>query len=31
MGYPRILEELVSYLRKLTGVGDKTAERLALS
>lgn len=31
MGYPRILEELVSYLRKLPGVGDKTAERLALS
>lgn len=31
MGYPRILEELISYLRKLPGVGDKTAERLALS
>lgn len=31
MGYPRILDELISYLRKLAGVGDKTAERLALS
>lgn len=31
MGYPRILEELISYLRKLPGVGEKTAERLALS
>lgn len=31
MGYPRILEELISCLRKLPGVGEKTAERLALS
>jgi len=31
MGYPRILEELINYLRKLPGVGEKTAERLALS
>lgn len=31
MGYPRILEELINYLRKLPGVGEKTAERLALA
>lgn len=31
MGYPRVLEELINYLRKLPGVGEKTAERLALS
>jgi len=31
MGYPKVLEELISYLRKLPGVGEKTAERLALS
>lgn len=31
MGYPKTLEELISYLRKLPGVGEKTAERLALS
>ena len=31
MGYPKILEELINYLRKLPGVGDKTAERLSLS
>lgn len=31
MGYPNILDELINYLRKLPGVGEKTAERLALS
>lgn len=31
MGYPKILEELINYLRKLPGVGEKTAERLSLS
>ena len=31
MGYPKILEELINYLKKLPGVGEKTAERLALS
>ena len=31
MGYPKILDELINHLRKLSGVGDKTAERLALS
>lgn len=31
MGYPKILEELINNFRKLSGVGEKTAERLALS
>lgn len=31
MIYPSILEELINYLKKLPGVGEKTAERLALS
>ncbi len=31
MIYPSILEELINYLKKLSGVGEKTAERLALS
>jgi len=31
MGYPRFLDELINFLRKLPGVGGKTAERLALS
>ena len=31
MGYPKFLEELINYLRKLPGVGEKTAERLSLS
>ncbi len=31
MIYPKVLEELINYLKKLSGVGEKTAERLALS
>lgn len=31
MGYPRILEQLISYFRKLPGVGEKSAERYALA
>lgn len=31
MGYPRFLDELINFLKKLPGVGGKTAERLALS
>ena len=31
MIYPKILEELINYFKKLPGVGEKTAERLALS
>jgi len=31
MIYPKILEELIEYLKKLPGVGEKSAERLALS
>ena len=29
--YPKTLESLINYLKRLPGVGDKTAERLALS
>ena len=31
MVYPKILEELIEYFKKLPGVGEKSAERLALS
>lgn len=31
MIYPKSLEKLVSYLKKLPGVGEKSAERMALS
>ena len=31
MIYPKVLEELINYLKKLPGVGEKSAERLALS
>lgn len=31
MGYPRDLEALISYFRKLPGVGEKSAERYALA
>ena len=31
MIYPKILEELIEYFKKLTGIGEKSAERLALS
>jgi len=31
MIYPKSLEELILYFRKLPGIGEKTAERLALS
>lgn len=31
MIYPKILEELIEYFKKLPGVGEKSAERLALS
>lgn len=31
MIYPKILEELIDYFKKLPGIGEKSAERLALS
>lgn len=31
MIYPELLEELINYFKKLPGIGEKTAERLALS
>lgn len=31
MGYPRDLENLISYFKKLPGVGEKSAERYALA
>ena len=31
MIYPKILEELIEYFKKLPGIGEKSAERLALS
>ncbi len=31
MNYPRDLEKLISYYQKLPGIGEKSAERLALS
>lgn len=31
MVYPKLLEELIEYFKKLPGIGEKTAERLALS
>ncbi len=31
MIYPKVLEELIEYFKKLPGIGEKTAERLALS
>ncbi|MDD2505450.1 MAG: recombination mediator RecR [Bacilli bacterium] len=31
MIYPKILEELIEYLKKLPSIGEKSAERLALS
>lgn len=31
MIYPKLLEELIEYFKKLPGIGEKTAERLALS
>ncbi len=31
MIYPEVLEKTMDYLKKLPGVGDKTAERMALS
>ena len=31
MIYPRVLEELIEYFKKLPGIGEKNAERLALS
>ncbi len=29
--YPESLEELISFYKKLPGIGDKSAERMALS
>lgn len=31
MGYPKILKDLIECFKKLPGVGEKTAERMALS
>ncbi len=31
MIYPKVLEELIEYLKKLPSIGEKSAERLALS
>ena len=31
MIYPKLLEELIEYFKKFPGVGEKSAERLALS
>ncbi len=31
MIYPKTLEKIMEYLKKLPGIGDKTAERIALS
>lgn len=31
MIYPKVLEELIEYFKKLPGIGEKSAERLALS
>lgn len=31
MIYPKILEELINYYKKLPGIGDKSAERMALA
>ena len=31
MIYPRVLEELIEYFKRLPGIGEKNAERLALS
>ena len=31
MGYPSSLENLIGYFRKLPGIGEKSAERMALS
>lgn len=31
MGYPNCLNDLINYFRKLPGIGEKSAERMALS
>ena len=31
MGYPNSLSDLINYFRKLPGIGEKSAERMALS
>jgi len=31
MGYPNVLADLINYFRKLPGIGEKSAERMALS
>ena len=31
MGYPLVLNDLINYFRKLPGIGEKSAERMALS
>ena len=31
MIYPKELEELIEYFKKLPGIGEKSAERLAIS
>lgn len=31
MGYPFVLNDLINYFRKLPGIGEKSAERMALS
>ena len=31
MNYPKDLEKLISYYQKLPGIGEKSAERLALA
>ncbi len=31
MGYPFVLSDLINYFRKLPGIGEKSAERMALS
>lgn len=31
MGYPTVLSDLINYFRKLPGIGEKSAERMALS
>ncbi len=31
MGYPFVLNELINYFRKLPGIGEKSAERMAFS
>mgnify|MGYP003463993602 CR=1 FL=1 len=31
MAYPTVLSDLINYFRKLPGIGEKSAERMALS